>query len=57
MFTLTVHLILHLQSSSEHITQQPLRVELLHSAVMAHQTFALRLGTWFQQIIGYSGTP
>ncbi|KAM9466613.1 E3 ubiquitin-protein ligase UBR1 [Clarias gariepinus] len=43
-----------IKTSSEHITQQPLRVELLHSAVMAHQTFALRLGTWFQQIIGYS---
>lgn len=22
---------------------------------MAHQTFALRLGSWFQKIIGYSG--
>ncbi|KAK2843429.1 hypothetical protein Q7C36_011644 [Tachysurus vachellii] len=43
-----------IKSSSEHITQQPLRVELLHSTVMAHQTFALRLGAWFQQIIGYS---
>ncbi|MCJ8736842.1 hypothetical protein PDJAM_G00016990 [Pangasius djambal] len=43
-----------IRTSSEHITQQPLRVELLHSVVMAHQTFALRLGTWFQQIIGYS---
>ncbi|XP_066525852.1 E3 ubiquitin-protein ligase UBR1 isoform X2 [Hoplias malabaricus] len=40
--------------NSEHITQQPLRVEILHSAVMAHQTFALRLGTWLQQIIGYT---
>ncbi|XP_017331926.1 E3 ubiquitin-protein ligase UBR1 [Ictalurus punctatus] len=43
-----------IRSSSEHITQQPLRVELIHSTVMAHQTFALRLVTWFQQIIGYS---
>ncbi|XP_046711512.1 E3 ubiquitin-protein ligase UBR1 isoform X2 [Silurus meridionalis] len=43
-----------IKSSSEHITQQPLRVELLRSAVMAQQTFALRLCTWLQQIIGYS---
>ncbi|XP_062863007.1 E3 ubiquitin-protein ligase UBR1 [Trichomycterus rosablanca] len=43
-----------IRANSEHITQQPLRVEILHSSVMAHQTFALRLGTWFQQIIGYS---
>ncbi|TWW72120.1 E3 ubiquitin-protein ligase UBR1 [Takifugu flavidus] len=43
------------ESNSEHISLQPLRVEILHSAVMAHQTFALRLGSWFQKIIGYSG--
>lgn len=44
-----------LQSNSEHISLQPLRVEILHAAVMAHQIFALRLGSWFQKIIGYSG--
>uniref|UniRef100_A0A3P8XWC1 E3 ubiquitin-protein ligase n=1 Tax=Esox lucius TaxID=8010 RepID=A0A3P8XWC1_ESOLU len=43
-----------IRSHSEHISLQPLRVEILHSAVMAHQSFAMRLGTWFQQIIGYS---
>uniref|UniRef100_A0A674MHK8 E3 ubiquitin-protein ligase n=1 Tax=Takifugu rubripes TaxID=31033 RepID=A0A674MHK8_TAKRU len=43
-----------IKSNSEHISLQPLRVEILHSAVMAHQTFALRLGSWFQKIIGYS---
>uniref|UniRef100_A0A4W6FBI0 E3 ubiquitin-protein ligase n=1 Tax=Lates calcarifer TaxID=8187 RepID=A0A4W6FBI0_LATCA len=37
-----------------HISLQPLRVEILHAAVMAHQTFALRLGAWFQKIISYS---
>uniref|UniRef100_A0A7N5ZUC6 E3 ubiquitin-protein ligase n=1 Tax=Anabas testudineus TaxID=64144 RepID=A0A7N5ZUC6_ANATE len=37
-----------------HISLQPLRVEILHAAVMAHQTFALRLGSWFQKIISYS---
>ncbi|KAM3871508.1 E3 ubiquitin-protein ligase UBR1 [Diretmus argenteus] len=43
-----------IRSNSEHISLQPLRVEILHSAVMAHQSFALRLGSWFQQIVGYS---
>lgn len=43
------------QSNSEHISLQPLRVEILHAVVMAHQTFAIRLGSWFQKIIGYSG--
>ncbi|XP_061751133.1 E3 ubiquitin-protein ligase UBR1 isoform X2 [Nerophis ophidion] len=43
-----------IKSNSEHISLQPLRVEVLHSAIMAHQTFALRLGSWFQKIIGYS---
>uniref|UniRef100_A0A8C9YU16 E3 ubiquitin-protein ligase n=1 Tax=Sander lucioperca TaxID=283035 RepID=A0A8C9YU16_SANLU len=37
-----------------HISLQPLRVEILHAAVMAHQTFVLRLGPWFQKIISYS---
>ncbi|XP_051723621.1 E3 ubiquitin-protein ligase UBR1 [Ctenopharyngodon idella] len=44
----------NIRRNSEHIIQKPLRVEILHSAVMAHQTFALRLGAWFQKIIGYS---
>ncbi|XP_034714620.1 E3 ubiquitin-protein ligase UBR1 [Etheostoma cragini] len=43
-----------IRSNSEHISLQPLRVEILHAAVMAHQTFVLRLGPWFQKIIGYS---
>uniref|UniRef100_A0AAQ5ZJW9 E3 ubiquitin-protein ligase n=1 Tax=Amphiprion ocellaris TaxID=80972 RepID=A0AAQ5ZJW9_AMPOC len=38
-----------------HISLLPLRVEILTATVMAHQTFALRLGPWFQKIIGYSG--
>ena len=32
-----------------------MRVEVLLYAVVAHQSFALRLGTWFQQIVSYSG--
>uniref|UniRef100_A0A1A8DB74 E3 ubiquitin-protein ligase n=1 Tax=Nothobranchius kadleci TaxID=1051664 RepID=A0A1A8DB74_NOTKA len=43
-----------IRANSEHISTQPLRVEILHATVMAHQTFALRLGSWFQKIIGYS---
>ncbi|KAM7375834.1 hypothetical protein PAMP_005601 [Pampus punctatissimus] len=43
-----------IRSNSEHISLPPLRVEILHAAVMAHQTFALRLGSWFQKIIGYA---
>uniref|UniRef100_A0A8C9VUT3 E3 ubiquitin-protein ligase n=1 Tax=Scleropages formosus TaxID=113540 RepID=A0A8C9VUT3_SCLFO len=43
-----------IQENSEQISLQPLRVEILHSAVMAHQSFSMRLGTWFQQIISSS---
>ncbi|XP_063058960.1 E3 ubiquitin-protein ligase UBR1 [Engraulis encrasicolus] len=43
-----------IRSNSEHISLQPLRVEILHIAVMAHQSFAMRLGAWFQQVVGYS---
>ncbi|XP_041827854.1 E3 ubiquitin-protein ligase UBR1 isoform X2 [Melanotaenia boesemani] len=43
-----------IRSNSEHISLQPLRVEILHATVMAHQTFAVRLGSWFQKVIGYS---
>uniref|UniRef100_A0A8C2ZA80 E3 ubiquitin-protein ligase n=1 Tax=Cyclopterus lumpus TaxID=8103 RepID=A0A8C2ZA80_CYCLU len=43
-----------IRSNSEHISLQPLRVEILHAAVMAHQTFVLRLGPWFQKVISYS---
>lgn len=43
-----------IRANSVQISQQPLRVEILHAAVMAHQTFALYLGYWFQKIIGYS---
>ncbi|XP_034051112.1 E3 ubiquitin-protein ligase UBR1 isoform X2 [Thalassophryne amazonica] len=43
-----------IRHNSEHISLQPLRVEVLHTTVMAHQSFALRLASWFQKIIGYS---
>ncbi|CAL8295698.1 unnamed protein product [Arctogadus glacialis] len=43
-----------IESNSKHISQEALRVEVLRYAVVAHQTFALRLGNWFQKIVGYS---
>uniref|UniRef100_A0AAX7VGP7 E3 ubiquitin-protein ligase n=1 Tax=Astatotilapia calliptera TaxID=8154 RepID=A0AAX7VGP7_ASTCA len=43
-----------IRANSVQISQQPLRVEILHSVVMAHQTFALHLGSWLQKIISYS---
>ncbi|XP_048829755.1 E3 ubiquitin-protein ligase UBR1 isoform X1 [Brienomyrus brachyistius] len=43
-----------IETNSEQISSEPLRVEILHSAVMAHQSFALCLGSWLQKIIPYS---
>ncbi|ERE70844.1 E3 ubiquitin-protein ligase [Cricetulus griseus] len=39
---------------SENVSQHPLHVEVLHSVVMAHQKFALRLGSWMNKIMSYS---
>ncbi|XP_078262328.1 E3 ubiquitin-protein ligase UBR1 [Rhinoraja longicauda] len=36
------------------VFQSPLRVEILHSNVVFHQAFALRLLSWLNQVIGYS---
>lgn len=35
---------------------KPLRVQVMHSSVVAHQCFALKTLTWLGQIIKYSGT-
>ncbi|KAG7277883.1 hypothetical protein CRUP_036283 [Coryphaenoides rupestris] len=43
-----------IEYNSKHISQEVMRVEVLLYAVVAHQSFALRLGTWFQQIVSYS---
>lgn len=32
---------------------KPLRVEVMHSTVIAHQTFAMRLLSWLQNMLGY----
>ncbi|XP_074145507.1 E3 ubiquitin-protein ligase UBR1 isoform X1 [Sminthopsis crassicaudata] len=39
---------------SENVSQHPLHVEVLHADVMAHQKFALRLGTWLNKLMSYS---
>ncbi|XP_043917807.1 E3 ubiquitin-protein ligase UBR2 isoform X2 [Protopterus annectens] len=33
---------------------KPLKVQVMHSSVVAHQCFSLRLLTWLSQVIGYS---
>uniref|UniRef100_H2ZUK3 E3 ubiquitin-protein ligase n=1 Tax=Latimeria chalumnae TaxID=7897 RepID=H2ZUK3_LATCH len=40
---------------SENISLQPLHAEVLHSTVMAHQSFAYRACTWLIQILSYAG--
>ncbi|ELW48112.1 E3 ubiquitin-protein ligase UBR1 [Tupaia chinensis] len=42
------------ESHSENVSQHPLHVEVLHSEVMAHQKFALRLGSWMNKVMSYS---
>lgn len=32
---------------------KPLRVEVMHSSVIAHQNFAMRLLSWLQNVLGY----
>ncbi|GAB1286774.1 E3 ubiquitin-protein ligase UBR1 [Apodemus speciosus] len=43
-----------IKSHSENVSQHPLHVEVLHAVVMAHQKFALRLGSWMNRIMSYS---
>nr|XP_004660942.1 E3 ubiquitin-protein ligase UBR1 isoform X1 [Jaculus jaculus] len=43
-----------IKSHSENVSQHPLHVEVLYSEVMAHQKFALRLGSWMNKIMSYS---
>ncbi|KYO28439.1 hypothetical protein Y1Q_0016017 [Alligator mississippiensis] len=39
---------------SENVSQRPLHVEVLHADVVAHQKFALRLGSWLNKLMSYS---
>ncbi|XP_072121138.1 E3 ubiquitin-protein ligase UBR2 isoform X2 [Mobula birostris] len=34
---------------------KPLKVQVMHSSVVAHQAFAIKLLLWLSQVIGYSG--
>ncbi|XP_072366213.1 E3 ubiquitin-protein ligase UBR2 isoform X1 [Scyliorhinus torazame] len=34
---------------------KPLKVQVMHSSVVAHQNFAIKLLIWLSQVIGYSG--
>ena len=34
---------------------KPLKVHVMNTRVVAHQAFALRILTWLQEVIGYSG--
>ncbi|XP_052039314.1 E3 ubiquitin-protein ligase UBR1 isoform X2 [Apodemus sylvaticus] len=43
-----------IKSHSENVSQHPLHVEVLHAVVMAHQKFALRLGSWMNRMMSYS---
>lgn len=45
------------KSTIERITSRhgskPLRVDVMHSSLIAHQTFAMRLLSWLQNLLGY----
>lgn len=43
------------QSTSRH-GSKPLKVQVMHTVVVAHQTFCLRLMVWLQKMIEKSGT-
>uniref|UniRef100_A0A8C5AND5 E3 ubiquitin-protein ligase n=1 Tax=Gadus morhua TaxID=8049 RepID=A0A8C5AND5_GADMO len=49
--------LIEVRSNAVHISQEALRVEVLLYAVVAHQTFALRLGNWFQKIVSGEADP
>ncbi|XP_075470396.1 E3 ubiquitin-protein ligase UBR1 isoform X2 [Ascaphus truei] len=43
-----------IKAHSENVSLRPLRTEVLHADVMAHQKFALRLGHWLNKLMAYS---
>lgn len=43
-----------LKKHSENVSQRPLHVEVLHSLVMAHQSFACSLGAWLNKLLAHS---
>lgn len=57
MYKFTTHSvspISHLQRNTSR-QSKPLRVQVMHSSVVAHQCFALKALSWLGQIIQYSG--
>uniref|UniRef100_A0A8C6YAV6 E3 ubiquitin-protein ligase n=1 Tax=Naja naja TaxID=35670 RepID=A0A8C6YAV6_NAJNA len=42
------------EKHSNNVSQGPLNVMVLHADVMAHQKFALRLGSWLNKLMSYS---
>uniref|UniRef100_A0A4W3KE82 E3 ubiquitin-protein ligase n=1 Tax=Callorhinchus milii TaxID=7868 RepID=A0A4W3KE82_CALMI len=42
------------ENNTNSVFQSPLRVEILHSTIVSHQTFACRLLSWLNHMIGYS---
>ncbi|XP_053553773.1 E3 ubiquitin-protein ligase UBR1 isoform X2 [Bombina bombina] len=43
-----------IKAHSENVSLRPLRVELLHSLVIAHQSFAFQLAVWLNKLLAYS---
>ncbi|XP_066487271.1 E3 ubiquitin-protein ligase UBR1 isoform X2 [Tiliqua scincoides] len=43
-----------IKKHSNNVSQGPLNVKVLHAAIMAHQKFALRLGSWLNKLMSYS---
>ncbi|XP_070613913.1 E3 ubiquitin-protein ligase UBR1 [Erythrolamprus reginae] len=43
-----------IKKHSNNVSQGPLNVMVLHADVMAHQKFALRLGSWLNKLMSYS---
>ncbi|KAM8920859.1 E3 ubiquitin-protein ligase UBR1 [Pelodytes ibericus] len=44
----------NLKTYSENVSLRPVRVEVLSALVMAHQSFAYRLGVWLNKLLAYS---
>ncbi|KAH0620663.1 hypothetical protein JD844_021334 [Phrynosoma platyrhinos] len=43
-----------IKKHSNNVSQGPLNVKVLHADIMAHQKFALRLGSWLNKLMSYS---
>uniref|UniRef100_A0A8D0C1I8 E3 ubiquitin-protein ligase n=1 Tax=Salvator merianae TaxID=96440 RepID=A0A8D0C1I8_SALMN len=43
-----------IKKHSNNVSQGPLNVKVLHADIVAHQKFALRLGSWLNKLMSYS---